>query len=1462
MTDFQKLTGKLLSDFQFSDIFNIDDMQRLQDLFSDATGVASIITQTDGEPITRPSNFCRLCDTQQHKSGKKGTNSVLPGTKVGGHHSSGQVIHTCLSGCLWNSSTSIIVGGKHLANWLIGQVQDQATDDSHIRQHADEIGSSTMDLKMALVEVPVMSAKQFSKVSDMLFAYVNELSEKAYTNLQMKMQITEHERATQLLQAIEEHYSTTLNSIGDAVLSTDINGLVVNINPRAESLCGWTNTEARGKPLSQVFNIINSETREAVSDPVQKVLESGQIIGLANHTILISKRGIEYQIANSAAPIRDKDGKMNGVVLIFSDVTEKYKTEKALIESERSKSVLLSNLPGMAYRCRFDPAWTMEFISEGIYNLTGYKAEEIINNQRLSFNDLILPQYRDHLWQVWTKAVKSHGTICEEYKIQTADNQEKWVWEQGTPVYNEAGEVEALEGLIMDITERKLTEEMLHDKRFLLRTLIDNIPDAIYTKDLSCRKTFANLTEVRYTGAQSESEVLEKDDFAFYSKELAEKFLADDKLVLKTGRPVINREDYILDENNQKRWLLSSKLPLRDKDNRIIGLVGIGHDITKRRQAEEAMRESEALYRNLVEKLPDGLYKSTHEGKFVEVNPAMFKMLGYENKEELMAIDIKSQLYFLPNNRNETKLPDNQAKTGIYRMKKKDGSAIWVEDHGWFTFDKDVNILYHEGIMRDVTERKLAELALQESEALYRNLVEKLPDGVYKSTHDGKFVDVNPAMVQMLGYENKEELMAIDIKSQLYFEEGERESLILREKLEEVGVYRLKKKDGSEIWVEDKGWYNTNENGSILFHEGIMRDITERKHAELALQESEELYRNLVTKLPDGVYKSTHEGKFVDGNPALIKMLGYDNKQELLSIDIKTQLYFAPEDRESQVLQDRQEEMGIYRLKKKDGSEIWVEDHGWYNLDENRNIIFHEGVMRDITERKLAEDALKESEVRHRTILQTAMDGFWLVDMMGNLLEVNEAYCQMSGYSASELLAMGIADLEAHGKAIETHMQIQNVLMQGENRFESRHQRRDGSIFDVEVSVKYQPAEGGRLMAFIHDITERKKKEQELIKAKEKAEESDRLKSAFLANMSHEIRTPMNGILGFAELLKAPDLTGEEQQQYIRIIKKSGDRMLNIINDIVDISKIESGQMKIFVTDTKINEQTEFIHTFFKYEVENKGIQLICRNGLPEEESIIRTDKEKLYAVLTNLVKNAIKFTSKGLIEFGYVKKKKYLEFYIKDTGFGIPVDRVHAIFDRFVQADLTDSRAFQGAGLGLSISKAYVEMLGGAIWVESREGVGSTFYFTIPYHMELYPNATDYKDIVPGELNQIKTLKILIVEDDEISEMLISMAVNIFSKEVLKARTGADAIEICRNNPDIDLILMDVKMPGMDGYEATRQIRLFNKGVCIIAQTAFGLVEEKEKSLEAGCNEYISKPLNLAVLKGLINKYFRVTGN
>ena len=282
--------------------------------------------------------------------------------------------------------------------------------------------------------------------------------------------------------------------------------------------------------------------------------------------------------------------------------------------------------------------------------------------------------------------------------------------------------------------------------------------------------------------------------------------------------------------------------------------------------------------------------------------------------------------------------------------------------------------------------------------------------------------------------------------------------------------------------------------------------------------------------------------------------------------------------------------------------------------------------------------------------------------------------------------------------------------------------RRD---FHLNLELDLQKASVEEVNKNLEQIVEERTKE--LLEAKNKAEQSEKLKSAFLANMSHEIRTPMSGVLGFAKLLKKPDLTAEKQQEYLRHIEKSGARMLNIINDIVDISKIESGQIQIVIKEWNINRKIEEIYAFFKHEVEAKGIQFSIKNSLPAEKTIIKTDDDKIYAILTNLVKNAIKFTEHGSIELGCElatnpeiadqNRNSEIQFFVSDTGIGIPKDRQQAIFDRFIQADIADKQAYQGAGLGLSISKAYVELLGGKIWVESEEGKGSSFYFSIPYN-------------------------------------------------------------------------------------------------------------------------------------------------
>ena len=380
----------------------------------------------------------------------------------------------------------------------------------------------------------------------------------------------------------------------------------------------------------------------------------------------------------------------------------------------------------------------------------------------------------------------------------------------------------------------------------------------------------------------------------------------------------------------------------------------------------------------------------------------------------------------------------------------------------------------------------------------------------------------------------------------------------------------------------------------------------------------------------------------------------------------------------------------------------------------------------------------------------------------------------------------------------------------------------------------------------------------ELLLAKEKAEESDRLKSAFLANMSHEIRTPMNGILGFAELLKEPDLSGDDQLEYIQIIEKGGMRMLGIINDIIDISKIESGLMETRISQVSLmnllNDQINF------FLPEAKAKQLKISNVSQNSKDInISADKEKLEAILVNLIKNSLKYTEKGEIRIGFTQTSSQLTIFVSDTGIGIPEDRQQAIFDRFVQADIADKMAMQGAGLGLSIAHAYAEMFNGKLYLKSTVGEGTVFYLEMPYEENIEQTKEEISiEAKPQEVSsQSKWLNVLLAEDEETSALVISKTLKPYINKLYSAKNGEEAVKVFLDNKDINLILMDIKMPIMDGYDATAVIRKHNKDVIIIAQTAYALGGDKQKALESGCNDYISKPIRREELFYMIEKYF-----
>ncbi len=939
---------------------------------------------------------------------------------------------------------------------------------------------------------------------------------------------------------------------------------------------------------------------------------------------------------------------------------------------------------------------------------------------------------------------------------------------------------------------------------------------------------------------------------------------------------------------------------IKDDDGNALSLIGITTDITERKQAEELLRISESRFRMIHENAPiliDGFDKN---GRCILWNKSCEQTFGWSIEEINSISDPLSLFYPDPEMRQQvlnsiSQNPDNEFREWIANSKTGDKITCM-----WSNYDLPDGTIMSVGY--DITEHKKTENALKLSEQRYRLLAENANDIIWTMNLEGRFTYVSPSVEKLRGY-----TVAEVMKQQIY-ETLTPNSLEVAVELFSDAIKSIKSgtkfterliefeqpcKDGSSIWTEATMSIIYDTEGEFVSFLGITRDISERKRNEQIqnillnianavfithnISELIGIIRNELSVLIDTTnlfvamyHKSTnsftlpyHEDEFdkVSSFPAdktITRYVVETGKSLLADLDTLKELEKA-----SKIETFGKDSLSWLGVPLNDGKRVmgaiviqsYTDENAFNETDKDLLEIISVHISLAIN-RKKAELKLQESEFRFKALHNATFGGIIIHDQ-GLILDCNQGLANITGYTVDELIGIDGFLLIAE----QSHeIVMKNILSAYEKPYEAVGLRKNGNEYALRLESRNIPYKGKQVRTTeFRDISEQKSAELEIIKAKDKAEESDRLKSAFLANMSHEIRTPMNGILGFASLLKEPGLTGEQQQEYIKIIEKGGVRMLNIINNIVNISKIESGQMEVSIQETNINEQIEYIYSFFKPEIEKKGIQFLLNNSLPLSEAIIKTDREKIYAILTNLVKNAIKYTENGSIEIGYYIKndKEFteLEFYVKDTGIGIPKDRQKAIFERFIQADIEDKMAHQGAGLGLSISRAYAEIIGGKICLESEEGKGSTFYFTLPYKTDvLRDNFHEDNKLTSIDKTSANKFKILIVEDDEASEMLLSISIEKIAKEIITVRTGIEAVQACRNNPDIDFVLMDIQLPKMNGYEATQEIRKFNKEVIIIAQTAYGLSGEKDKGIAAGCNYYLPKPIDITELKRIIN--------
>jgi len=862
------------------------------------------------------------------------------------------------------------------------------------------------------------------------------------------------------------------------------------------------------------------------------------------------------------------------------------------------------------------------------------------------------------------------------------------------------------------------------------------------------------------------------------------------------------------------------------------------------KKPESHLLESEKIYLNLVERLPDGVYKSTHSGKFVEVNPAMVKMLGYNSKEELMAIDIKTELYFQPEDRESLVLQEKYEEMGIFRLKRKDGTEIWVEDHGWYNLGEDGEILFHEGIMRDITERKISEELLKESEERFKLLFDKAPIAYQSLDEDGVLNDINETWSDLMGFEKAEVTGRWfgDFLTSDSLDIFRKDFPILKSGGNIHSEFEMIRKNESVIIIQLEGRVGHTATGNFKQIHCVLSDITERRKAEKLIADERILLRTLIDNIPDPIYVKDVNGRKLISNKADLEIMGLSHERdaigktdieildsEVAQLTYNDDLYViknaksiinkietitdlqgnkrylstskVPLTNDSgeiiglvgvghDITRQRQTEKKLTQLSKgleqspasiiitdtngnieyvnsklleitgytfdevngknprifqsgytskeeyakmwetiSNGNEYRVElqnskrngDLFWESVlispirDEANNIINYMAIKEDITSRKKTDlEILKLSVAIEQNPASVV-----ITDTRGNIEYANKKFLNISGYMLDEIVGKVIRILRPGHIHDEIYIDIWNKLYAGlEWKGEHQNRTKNGDKYWESVQISPIKNNEGKITNYIllsEDITERKKMEKDLITAKEKAVESDRLKSAFLANMSHEIRTPLNSILGFSDLLTDPDLNPGSRREFADLINLSGNNLLSIINDVLDISKIEAGE--IFLNETNLSAQSLIadIQKEYSFKASSKGIEFRFAPGIPDNDIIFISDEMRIKQVLINFVGNALKFTDKGYIEIGVKLNNNNIQFHVKDTGIGIAKEFHDKVFDRFRQVEAAHTRKYGGNGLGLAITKNLAELLGGKIWLESKPEKGSTFFFSIP---------------------------------------------------------------------------------------------------------------------------------------------------
>lgn len=1166
------------------------------------------------------------------------------------------------------------------------------------------------------------------------------------------------------------------------------------------------------------------------------------------------------------------------------------RAKQALKASEEKFRKLAENSAEVIWACDFDLQLT--YISPSTEKLFGYPREErLLKSMNEIFSEESVAKMRGELQknlEIFKNKQEDVKTIQIELNGTHRKGHEVWVEVTADFVYDDNNIPVGLQGLARDITERKYAEikmlKMMEDLSRQDRALVEQnevlveAQKAIENTSKQYYDLFENgpvgylildengmVVELNSTSSQmiglTKQEVIGDAFTNFVDESEKAKFKAN--LLATIEKKQVHQQVYHLAEIYAKIVLVPDTV-IGKNICRIV-LIDVTGEVKAREELSTALHSLQSVF----DAIPIGIGLISTDFSILNMNERLFKIQKLE--KGIIHLGKKCHELFncgkTPCDECPWKKVIDSGKTIIRNSSSDD--LLYKEGHYRIyscpMFDNKGKITGIVEAVMDISNLKKAEFALQESERMFEDLFNDIPDAVFITgigNDSGKIIDVNPAAEKQTGYSRDEllqmnmlEEISVGVENDLTFDREE--NLINNDKIKLTEQKR--RKDGKHIWTEVVVQKIVIDGKPLAL--SVSRDISERVRIQKNLKDSEARLRSLLNALPDLLFVFDREGRYLeyhtDSNEKLVlPPESFLNKKvvDVMPIELanRTMEYIT------KVFETGKIQLFDYSLDTPDGKNYF--DARMVKASHDTALT----IVRNITEARKAEQDKKQNEEKFKTLFLNTPLGVFNFDDSSVILNCNEKFEKIIGSGIDKLSGFNIL---SQAKDVELKKAISEAISKGSGYYEGNYKSiTSGKITPIKAFFKSIYNDQGKFVdgiGIVEDTTEQKKYEAKLIEALKRAEQSDKLKSSFMATMSHELRTPLNTVIGFADIID-DSMPIDQVLEFSGIIAKSGRHLLSIIEDVLDISLIDSGEAKMVherfylaeLMDSLYNTASRDKITLTK---DHLNIKMNLDSSIRDVK--LSGDISKLNKVFNHLIKNALKFTREGEIEIGAHKESNRINagdilFYVKDSGIGIPADKHDIIFELFRQVDDSSTREFEGTGLGLAISKRLIHLMGGKIWLESKPGKGSTFYFQLPLLSGVSKSGAAQNKYNKPELRNTKNINVLVAEDDDTNFHLFRLLLTRKNMNVVRAKNGKEALEILSSGKEIHLVLMDINMPVLNGYDATKRIKELYNDIPVVAVTAYAMSGDKARAEEAGCDDYITKPINNIIFYETIAKY------